>query len=321
MVLLLLISFACPVFALSSSDENTISGVELSIKRTKSKILGQSKTELANEILAELGLEDSLIEKLAEERKIEVADAYEINRTDEYGKVYSDGSILPISKVEFDDYEIKNTENNIQKAQTPPEAYEYIEEDGTFHKQLYVIRTKNAPQGTYGIITAYQWKTMSTWRGTDILSVSGENLIFDKSSFRIAVEYIINHITNFDSYVEYGGGYYTPSDLENPNDLQGFKNAIAFKYNLPNDINLNTDVSTYMINNLNLTFMIVVSTRIANPDQRTVFNVYSNYFHQKLGIGSLGVSISATGASVSVSPKTFYKMYQIMTSKPIEYNP
>ena len=192
---------------------------------------------------------------------------------------------MPISKVEFDDYEIKNTENNIQKAQTPPEAYEYIEEDGTFHKQLYVIRTKNAPQGTYGIITAYQWKTMSTWRGTDILSVSGENLIFDKSSFRIAVEYIINHITNFDSYVEYGGGYYTPSDLENPNDLQGFKNAIAFKYNLP------------------------------------VFNVYSNYFHQKLGIGSLGVSISATGASVSVSPKTFYKMYQIMTSKPIEYNP
>ena len=80
LVLLLLISFACPVFALPSADENTISGVELSIKRTKSKILGQSKTELANEILAELGLEDSLIEKLAEERKIEVADAYEINR-------------------------------------------------------------------------------------------------------------------------------------------------------------------------------------------------------------------------------------------------
>ncbi len=262
-----------------------------------------------------------MIESLPEEKKLEIADACEIHRVDEYGIAYSDGSVLPISKAAFDCYGSEFAENNLQKASTSPESYEYIEEDGTFHKQLFVIKTKNAPSGTYGIITAYQWKSMSGWRGTDVLSVSGENLVFDESSFGILVQYVVNHITTFDAYSETKDDYYTMSNLQNKNDLKGFANAITFKYNLPNDINLNTDVSTYMVNYLDLSFMFMVSAHISHPDLRTVFNVYSNYFHQKIGIGSLGVSISATGASVSVSPKTFYKMYQIMTSKPIEYNP
>lgn len=305
LVLLLLISFACPVSALSSSDENTISGVELSIKRTKSKILGQSKIELANEILAELGLEDNLIEKLAEERKIEVADAYEIYRVDEYGKVYSDGSILPISKVEFDDYEIKNTENNMQKAQTPQEGYEYIEEDGTFHKQLYVIRTKNAPQGTYGIITAYQWKKTAYWKGIDVISISSNSLVFDKSSFAATVVYEKNKFSGVEGQYE----YYDYPALQREDMLLAYNNAVVLKYNLPN------------CSFSEMTFLITVSSIIDKPSISAAFNVYVYYFHQKTVVSFNGISISEDGASVSVSPKTSYDSYYISTTSPILYNP
>lgn len=64
LVLLLLISFACPVSALSFSSENELSAVELSIKRFNARIKGKSKIELADEILSELGISERYIQNI-----------------------------------------------------------------------------------------------------------------------------------------------------------------------------------------------------------------------------------------------------------------
>lgn len=42
LALLLVVSFTCPVSALSMSDENTINGIELSIKKQHQKFSGKA---------------------------------------------------------------------------------------------------------------------------------------------------------------------------------------------------------------------------------------------------------------------------------------
>lgn len=165
---------------------------------------------------------------------------------------------------------------------------------------------------------------MPFWRGTDVLSVSGEDLVFSKSSFSATVLYDVETTINGKYEKKEITENYDLNSIENANDLLGFANAIAFKYDLPNNglaPSFDGTGGGYISKCSNLGFMILVTANINKPDQTILFNIYFNYFHQKLGLGSLGVSVSANGASVSVSPKTCYEMHQIMLDKWLIYKP
>lgn len=171
----------------------------------------------------------------------------------------------------------------------------------------------NAPSGTYGIMASFEWKNFTlTFRGTDVISLSGESLVFEKSSFGMAVslgaiELSSGQVTSktFDKYIDH-----------NSNNIWHSQNAIACKYKLPHNIAIGNYVLTYN----KADFLIMCRARVSNPTIMTTFNVYSDYFHQKLlFVGSL--SISSTGTGISVSPAKYFVGKQISTTTEITYNP
>lgn len=91
MALLSLISFACPVSALSFSSENEISAVELSIKRLNAHIRGKSQIELADQILSELGMSERYIQNIPNGKKEAVASSCKIYTKTEYVKLNENG--------------------------------------------------------------------------------------------------------------------------------------------------------------------------------------------------------------------------------------
>lgn len=187
---------------------------------------------------------------------------------------------------------------------------------------MWIYKTLNAPSGTYGIIGTYIWKRTPAWTGLDVLSVSGDELTFNRSSFYAVVMYDYNDImgSKDESIIE----EYTASTLNDANDLLLFNNAIAFKYDLPNNYSYKLGVAIGVPHPVvveNLQFMVIVSSRLQDPTRLNSFNVRFNYFHQKLGIGALGVSVSSVGIDVSISPELCYDMHQIQTPSQIEYKP
>lgn len=325
LVLLLLISFACPVSALSFSSENDISSVELSIKRLNAHIRGKSQIELADEILSELGMSERYIQNIPVGKKESVASSCQIHIKSEYVKRNEDGEEILISKREYDDYD-KN--NGIFNSSTygilDVAAKEDDGKDSLFRRNLYIFKPLGDVKGEYIVLGSYEYKNMPFWRGTDVLSVSGEDLVFSKSSFSATVLYDIETTINGKYEKKEITENYDLNSIENANDLLGFTNAIAFKYNLPNDglaPSFDGTGGGYISKCSNLAFMVLVTANINKPDQTILFNIYFNYFHQKLGLGSLGVSVSANGASVSVSPKTCYEMHQIMLDECLIYKP
>lgn len=325
MVLLLLISFACPVSAQSFSDENEMSAVELSIKRLTARVQGKTKIELADEVLSEMGMDEKSISALSITYKEEIASATSIYHFTEYVKVNGEGSEIVISEEEYEQFSPLNETEYLKSLDKAPSNEIHVPDDGLdslFARELWIYKTLNAPSGTYGIIGTYAWKKTPVWRGTDVLSVSGDGLTFDRSSFYALIMYDYNDLIGPKD--ESISEEYTASTLNNASDLWGFNNAIAFKYNLPNNYSYklgDTIGVHYPVVVENLQFMVIVSSRLQDPWGPKAFNIYFNYFHQKVGLGSLGVSVSANGANVSVSPKLSYDLHQIQTPKQIEYNP
>lgn len=184
-------------------------------------------------------------------------------------------------------------------------------------KTLTIVETKNVPKGTFGIIAGYEWVNFAAmYRGEDILSLSSEVLVFDKSSFSLAVQYTKELIENSVQKTETVLEEYNQGNIKN-NKLKLSENAISVQYNLKNNIL----GSTFSVVYTQAAFLMVCRGRVSQYNVECVFNVYANCFHQKVGLGSVGVSVSFNGASVSVSPKLIYTQCQICNGSPINYRP
>jgi len=310
----LLLSLTFETTALSFYDENSLNSYELYIIKTEGKLLKKTDSEIAKTILAKLGMSQKTIKLLKEEILNEILNSESITKTTQYCRLSEDGIEQHITKKEYEE-SVAFDKTNLAEHIKSVEQYSYNGSDSYFIKDLYIYKTQNAPNGTYGIISDYDWKNFTgTYRGKDVLSLSGENLIFDKSSFCLAVEFsaaeqfngVLTSVTETD-YMD---------STTNPSDIIQSAYAIACKYNLPS----NVYGSTYSFTYTDASFVIVCRARIQQYTLPCTFNVYSNYFHQRIFlVGSFSISVS--GASVSVSPQLSYWNMQIATTSPISYTP
>ncbi len=319
MVCLLILGSVFPSYAYSAEEKTSIDGWELSVKRFAAKCNGTDDAALAESILSEIGMSETYIAQLPESKKAEIANAVSIRKVTEYAKITEDEKEVPLTEEEY-----LQTAQEIDLAQSlgvQPYAqgdnWHYSGSDSLFQKDLYIYETKNAPKGTFGIIVSYSWKNFITrYRGDDVISISGEDLIFDRDSFGISMNYAYTQTTSLGSTAHTKFQYYDMNNVQNPNDLWQESNGISFTFNLPN--NIYTLQSSLIYTNAD--FLVTVSCGVANPDNRTQFNVYANYFHNYLGI-ALGLSVSINGASVSVSSAALHSRYQIQTGQKITYTP
>ena len=198
------------------------------------------------------------------------------------------------------------------------DRWEYSSEDSLFKKMLAVFETKNAPKGTFGILLGYSWKNFAArYRGEDVISISGEHLSFDRDTFSATAHYTYTQTTAQGSTGHSRTDYVNSTNIEDENKLKQDANAIAYQFNLPNNIYTLQAPLIYSTAD----FLITVSAGIDLPEQVVQFNIYGKYFHQSLWLGSFLVNIDISGVNVSVSPSLVYKTYSIQTNKKIKYIP
>lgn len=303
-----------PSYAVSTSNKNEVSGFELEIVKGIAKLQNKSVNEQAKAILEKAGMSQKMIEMIPESELSEISDCVSVRLQDEYYLVDENEDFELIS---YDDYLNKKEALKNVNPCSQGDSYNYSSTDSLLKKTLTIIETKNAPKGTFGVIAGYEWLNfVLKYRGEDVLSFSSEALVFDKSTFSLSVQYQ-TETTGYDAPVV-GTEFeeYDVSNIKN-NKLKLSENAIAMQYNLKNNLPGVTASTFYT----EAAFLMVCRGRVSQYNVECVFNVYANYFHQKVGLGSAGVSVSFKGASVSVSPKIFYTQCQICSSSPITYRP
>lgn len=310
----LIISMCIPSYAVSTSNKNEVSGFELEIVKGIAKLQKKSVNEQAKAILEKAGMSQKMIEMIPESELSEISDCVSVRLQDEYYLVDENEDFELIS---YDDYLNKKEALKNVNPCSQGDSYNYSSTDSLLKKTLTIVETKNAPKGTFGVIAGYEWLNfVLKYRGEDVLSFSSEALVFDKSTFSLSVQYQ-TETTGYDAPVV-GTEFeeYDVSNIKN-NKLKLSENAIAMQYNLKNNLPGVTASTFYT----EAAFLMVCRGRVSQYNVECVFNVYANYFHQKVGLGSAGVSVSFKGASVSVSPKIFYTQCQICSSSPITYRP
>lgn len=312
--MLLVISVCIPSYAVSTSNKNEVSGFELEIVKGIAKLQNKSVDEQAKAILEKAGMSQQMIEMVPESELSEISDCVSVRLQDEYYLVGEDEELELIS---YDDYLNKKELLENVSTYAQGDSYNYSANDSLLKKTLSIIETKNAPKGTYGVIAGYEWLNFGIrYRGEDVLSFSSEALVFDKSSFGLAVQYTTVQTQNSSSTTNTVVEEYDQGNIKN-NKLKLSENAIAVQYNLKN----NLTSPTYSLVYTKASMLMICKGRVSQYTSPCVFNVYANYFHQKVGLGSAGMSVSFKGASVSVSPKLFYTQCQICNSSPINYLP
>lgn len=307
-----------------STDDCSINGIEMSARRISAKIMGKENQEIARDILLDLGMNEKYISWITEEKMNDIAQCNNITTVKTYCKII-DGVPIEITESEYElakeNIKVGANDSSIQP-RSPGDNGHFNNTDNLLEKDLYYFETKNAPKGTYSIISTYNFVNyFNNYHGTDILSHSGESLVFEKQSILFCASYDYQIITNSgiesrNTYEEYDYDYFL-NHPEDQGDLKCEQNGISIRHNLKNNI-LSLDVN---ITYTDAAFMLISSAVIDSPDTIKRFNIYANYFHQKVGLGSLGVSVSLKGASVSVSPSLFYELHQISTPNYIEYTP
>lgn len=303
-----------PSYAVSTSNKNEVSGFELEIVKGIAKLQKKSVNEQAKAILEKAGMSQKMIEMIPESELSEISDCVSVRLQDEYYLVDENEDLELIS---YDDYLNKKEALKNVNPCSQGDSYNYSSTDSLLKKTLTIVETKNAPKGTFGVIAGYEWLNfVLKYRGEDVLSFSSEALVFDKSTFSLSVQYQ-TETTGYDAPVV-GTEFeeYDVSNIKN-NKLKLSENAIAMQYNLKNNLPGVTASTFYT----EAAFLMVCRGRVSQYNVECVFNVYANYFHQKVGLGSAGVSVSFKGASVSVSPSLIYTQCQICNSSPISYLP
>lgn len=163
-----------------------------------------------------------------------------------------------------------------------------------------------------------KWKNfVARYRGEDVISISGEHLVFARNSFGMSMNYTYSQTTSSGITTHHEDYYYDINNLKKDKDLKQESYGISFQFNLPNNIHTTQTSKIYT----NADFLMMVSGAIDTPRTEVRFNVYGKYFHQHLGLGSLGVSVNINGASVSVSPKLCYTSYDIQTREQLVFIP
>lgn len=321
-----ILSFTFPVSAFSS-DDNVLNGVELSIMRLSASISGKSDVEIADEILSVMGLEEKFIENIPDSKKLEIADSSSIQSEKEYCKIDSSGNEIVLTEEKFNNElafinENSNTFNENLVSPTavevPDNELHFDDEDDYLIKNMYIYKTKNAPSGTYFIIVSYEWKNYSTrWHGEEVIGIAGDTIAFDRSSFYFYGGYAYSMTTGIGTSVGQEYVEATPDTLEDYNDLKVKDNGITYQFNLKNNIWSPTAPLIYT----QASFMMMASSRVLYPSLEQEFNIWASYFHQKIGFGSVGVSVSIEGPDISVTPSLCYVECYLATENKIYYDP
>lgn len=309
---------AFPTYAYSANDEY-LDGWAMNAKRINAKLTGKSDVEIAESILTELGMEENDVKKLPKEKLEEFANATSIQKVTTYNKIKEDGEEVQISQKEYLDLSEKITsyQKDGSPRRAPGDQWTYTGSDSLFEKNLFIAETKNAKKGTFGIIAKYSWKNLPLhYHGRDFISIAGEHLVFDRSSFSAILNYTYNQTTSLGTTTHRDDKYYTADNLKNENHLIQNDYAISFEFEIPNNIYTTQASKVYTQADIIMSASGIID--IVSPGTRITFNVYSKYFHQTTGI-SLGISASISGINVSVSPKFIYNTYSIQTSSPLTF--
>lgn len=321
MAITILLCLMLSASGFSLNDDQKLNKNELSIIKWTGKICNKTDKEIAIDILKKADMPQDKIDMMPENKLMEISDVIEIAKVSEYFKIEKDCSANKISKVDYNKLSKKIEQDKLKRAGAP-EQYYSEESDSVFEKALWVVRTKNAPKGTYGVIGAFDWKNFGfTFRGKDIVALSGEGLSFIASSLSATVKFTKTTAINGKSHPNQEETYNYDYNNSRKNIKQE-ANGIAFCYDLKWDVNS----SNYSLTYTDVSVMLFCSSILNNPDSSHNFNVFSNYMHQwlKFMIGfsfDFGKHFKFNGVSISITPTLNYKKYQIATSSPIKYNP
>lgn len=305
LVVLLLVVSIFPVSAANDGDEKTLTGMEMSIKRIGADLTGKTEEEMAKDVLRELGMPENLIKGVSEEDLAMVYNAKNISANDQYGKVNSEGEIIPLSYEDAmrEKEEREEIESGISTLSldldTNGEAYE----DSLFFKILIVVETRNAPAGTVGIVCGFNWLDEPFYRCWDVIAVNGVNIIIDVEETELTIVYTeqiedLNFSTTTVNNIEKSFDFW---ELDEEGYALYNGNFIGAKFDMPEDLYLPTML--WMYNDIG----VIMSTRamVTNPQLITNISATGWYFHQKMGI-EWDVSLSEDAVSLNISPSIFY---------------
>ena len=333
LTIICLIIFIFPVSAFST-DGKSLNGVEISMLRFALRVQGKSNVEIADDLLKKLGVDENWIQIIPDEKKEEIAISSRIVEKTEYVRTDENGKEILITKGEYDLIEPVSNEISLNEGRSistfaAGDKWEYPtdetenEEHSTFERHLYIYETKNAPVGTFGMILAYSWKNFGVaYRGTDVMSLSGESLVFNRSSFLFAAHYEYDEYYLFSTERGIEDYVVEEATLEDYDDLKGENNGISYKFGLPANFSYYDDSTGTLLSSkryLVADYMMIVSAAADDWRENRWFNVYGNYFHQYMGI-LVTPEVTITGATVTVSPKLCYKDYLIQTEEQIVYS-
>lgn len=322
MVCILIMISVFPTYAYSTGEKTDLDGWALSAKRFAAKCNGTDDITLAESILSEMGMEETQIAQLPESKKLEIANAVNIQKVTEYAKVTEDAIEVPLTEQEYLQMaqEVDSAQSSGIQPYAQGDSWHFPGNDSFFKKDLYIYETKNAPKGTYGILAAYSWKNLPLhYHGEDVISISGEHLVFSRSSFGMSINYTYTQTTSLGTTTHHEDYYYDMNNIKKDKYLKQEAYGISFQFNLPN--NIYTTQASKIYTNADFLMMVSGAIDTVSSDTEVRFNVYGKYFHQSIGLGSIGVSVNINGASVSVSPKLCYTSYDIQTTRQLVFIP
>lgn len=175
------------------------------------------------------------------------------------------------------------------------------ETDPSLSKNVWVLELS---EGEYIILGTFEYSKMPVWRGTDVLTVSAEGLMFSNSQFSVTAIY--------NATVKSGGKTETVQKSEKSDSKLGGNHCIVGSYNLPNGIGSKCS---------DLKFLVVADAVVGHPDSPCSIMVNMHYSHQNFGAGFNGNCVDANAETNPVSPQIFYKTHTVRSQNFIEYNP
>lgn len=303
-IVVILFTSIIPVSA-SDNSKQTLTAMELSIKRITAELTGKTEKELAKEILRELGMPERIILQVNEKYLEKVYSAKRISTEKEYGKFVEDKTTVIVSEKEYLEEVTAKGDDGVMRLSLSGDTEDSYS-DKYFIKSIYAIETANADVGTVAVLCSFEWLDEPLFRCKDAIAISGTNVVFDEEETFVSMGYT-QTVTNMGSQsitaTEVIEDYdFYELDIEGNTFFAG--DFVSAACNLPNDV----PAVTINVNCTNIALLIMTScvVNVINPNQQVNLSFTGWYFHQTIG-WEASIGISKEGASLSITPSWMYR--------------
>lgn len=301
-VMVMSIIFNVNLFAFASeynNFDNEITNLEINYLKKSISSYNIDIEKKADIFLKECGMDSKWITGIPIElRTCIFENCLVAGKYEEFALVDENGNEKNISKSTFElqKLAITNNSSNTRDNDENPK----VVSDSYLKKSLYWYYLDDG-SGYYIFMVTYEWLRLPVIRNADVLTMSATSGAFVDGTSGCYFSYTqtVAQSGTIDTTT------YEYSYDENSDNYCGI-NCVAYKIDLPKDV----PGISISVNNTELNTMIYSGYYVQHPELITNFNLYSNYFHRTMAIGS-SFSLDLSGGQVSIDPESFYRPHTI----------